>query len=159
MSTSFVTPLVWAGAAAFWWLLAGNVGTSELLAGAVTSIVATIASGVVRRSELASFRPRLRWLLGAPRIAVDVLEGLWVLVKALRDHLAGRPSRALFRAVSFDSGGDDFESAARRALVVMLTTLPPNFVVLGVDREQGLLVVHQVEKSPPPAVAKMLGAR
>lgn len=159
MPSLVVIPLVWVGAAAFWWLLAGNLGTSELVGGGVASVVATVAAAVVRKSELASFEPRLRWLLGAPRIAVDVALGLWVLVKALRDRVARRPSKALFQAVGFDAGGDDAESAARRALVVMLTTLPPNFVVLGVDREHDVLVVHQVEKSPPPAVAKMLGAR
>jgi hypothetical protein len=61
--------------------------------------------------------------------------------------------------VPFDSGGDDPESAARRALAIMYTTIPPNFVVVGIDRKKNLMLVHQVSPTPTPLIAKRLGAK
>ncbi len=157
------TIVVWvvtaAAGALLWWLFSGTVDTAEVVVGSVAVILGTVAFALVRSSNLARFGPRLAWVLGSVRVVPDVLDGLRVLAVALWRAVRGLPSEAYLHNVRFDAGGRDPESAARRALVVMLTTLPPNFVIVDVDRVKGEMLVHQVKKSPVPAVAKMLGAR
>ncbi|MBV8205687.1 MAG: hypothetical protein JO041_02760, partial [Acidobacteria bacterium] len=77
---------------------------------------------------------------------------------ALAKRLMGRPSEAQFKALRFDAGQDDDESEARRALAITYFTMPPNFVVLGIDRKRQLMLIHQVEPTGVPIIAKRLGA-
>ena len=59
----------------------------------------------------------------------------------------------------FDPGGSDPESAARRALAIAYTTIPPNFVVLGIDLDKRVMLVHQVSESETPTMTRNLGAK
>jgi len=77
----------------------------------------------------------------------------------LRQLLGGRPAASLLLAVPYDALGDDPGDAAKRALAIAYTTGTPNFIVLGIDRQRGTLVFHQIERSPILAMLKRLGAR
>jgi hypothetical protein len=76
-----------------------------------------------------------------------------------RQILLRDPAPSLFYSVPFDAGGDDDESSFRRALAIAWTTATPNFVVVGIDRERGLLVYHQIRRSDVPEMTKRLGVR
>jgi hypothetical protein len=79
---------------------------------------------------------------------------LWVFLK----HFV-KPEQSVLREVVFDSGGSDPHSAARRALAITYTTLPPNFVVLSIDLEKNAMLVHQVSESSTPQMTRNLGAK
>ncbi|TMA33768.1 MAG: hypothetical protein E6J88_00480 [Deltaproteobacteria bacterium] len=70
----------------------------------------------------------------------------------------GRSAESLFFSVPFDAGGDDDESAFRRALAVAYTSATPNSVVIGIDRKRGLLIYHQLRKSRIAEMTRRLGA-
>ena len=71
---------------------------------------------------------------------------------ALLKSLSGAPPPAgEYRDITFHPGGDDPVSAARRALVVLGVSLSPNTFVVAVDRERGLLRIHQLVPSAQPS--------
>ncbi len=142
-----------------WELFVSNLHVSELLAGIAAAMIAATADEVVKSRNFAPFYPHLKWLamvFWEPWYVVTGTASIWWAVVR---RLARKKSKALFKAIAFNPGGDDSESAARRALAITLTTIPPNFVVVGIDREAGLMLIHQVSPTPTPLVAKKLGAQ
>lgn len=148
-------------AALFWlWILfVSKLEWHEILIGLGAAVLGTAGSEAVRRTEHPRFIPHIRWVLEAWRVPGLVLAGCWVLLKKLwRELVLRNHSPGLFRAVRFDSGGRDEHATARRVLAITFTTLPPNFIIIYIDRRQNLLLFHQVEKEPVPAVTRRLGA-
>jgi hypothetical protein len=138
---------------------ASSFKRSDLVIGAAASVLGAIAGGVVARRELARFSPRWRWVAQCWRIPGYVLSGSWELVVALRRQLfTPGGAESLVRAVAFDAGSGDEASSARRALAVAYTTSTPNFVVIDVVREQGLLLFHQVKRGKVLPMTRRLGA-
>jgi hypothetical protein len=60
--------------------------------------------------------------------------------------VAPREAHGSLRAVPFRAGGDDSSDAGRRALAEGLGSLAPNTIVIGVDGERDLLLVHQLHR-------------
>ncbi len=152
--------VVWLMQLGLWLLFVAKFSLDELLAGMAASAVATIAAAVFEALGLVKFRPILHSLIQAWRIPWYLLSGTGEIFHGLAKQLfthAGAPST--LRAVPFDVGGDDPESAARRALAVTYTTITPNFIVLGIVAEQGLLLYHQILPGPVLTITKQLGAR
>ncbi len=153
--------LVWWGVLfGAWQLFVVHLAWSESLVGAGAAMLGAAASELVCAHERPRFRPRPAWLFQVWRIPGYVLDGCWVLARRLarRIFLHDR-SAGLFQLVAFDPGGKDSRSAARRALAIFYTTLPPNFVIIGIDRRHRRMLFHQVEKDEVPAVTRRLGAR
>jgi hypothetical protein len=86
-----------------------------------------------------------------------ILTGCVSVFAAFFAHLV-RPRKSILRQVIFKGGGSDAVSAARRALAITYTTIPPNFVVIAIDDEKDLMVVHQVTQTATPAMTIALGA-
>jgi hypothetical protein len=80
----------------------------------------------------------------------------WAL---LRRVIPGKEPGSVLRSVPFDAGGETAQAAARRALALTLTTIPPNFIVIGIDKDDESMLVHQVQESGVPEVTKRLGAK
>ncbi len=122
---------------------------AELVAGTLCAALVSSLLLAVRRQSRVEFpmRPGWFWLL-ARRLPGKVLADCALLLRALG---AVRPPGA-FRAVPFDraSGTAPDEAAARRALVIAGVSLPPNSVVVTVDRERNRLLVHQLVDTPAP---------
>jgi multisubunit Na+/H+ antiporter MnhE subunit len=117
----------------------------ELIAGIATALIATIASGVFGTVGVVHFKPTLRELLEAWRLPYYAFQGTWELFNAFAKQLFTKQGAdSLVRAVPYEVGGDDAQSAGRRALAVTYTTLTPNFVVFGIAHKQQLLIYHQV---------------
>lgn len=159
----------WSTRAAFWllyfaasfclWLLfVSATKRHELWLAATSSVVTATAAEIVRALPFADFRPRLVWLLQAWREPWYILEGcatiFWVFIK----HLF-KPEPSILREVIFDPGVSDPASAARRALAIAYTTTPPNFVVLGIDLDKRVMLVHQVSETETPTMTRNLGAK
>jgi hypothetical protein len=141
-----------------WLLFVNTTRSHELWLAALASVIAATAAQIVRVMPFADFRPQLVWVLQAWREPWYILEGcvtiFWVFIK----HFFS-PEPSVLREVVFDPGGSDPASAARRTLAVAYTTIPPNFVVLGIDLDKSVMLVHQVSETETPAMTRNLGAK
>ena len=152
--------LLWAVSFALMLLYVGKIAADELLFAAAGSAVTAIASRMVLEKHIAPLRAQWRAAAQVFRIPKYVVVGTWEVVAVLAKQIFLRkPAGSLFYGVPFDIGGDDDESAFRRALAIAYTTATPNFVIVGIDRERGLLVYHQIKASAIPEMTKRLGAR
>ena len=139
-----------------WLAFVDTFARQEVIAGLVAAAVAATAAELVRSQELVRFRLDPRWLRGLPGLPWQVLRDTWLLTVALWRHCTGHPVRGVFRVVPFPSEADDNRSAARRALVTVLVSVAPNTVVVGVEGDEGELLVHQLVPQPgspvPPSM-------
>jgi hypothetical protein len=60
------------------------------------------------------------------------------------------PGRGSFRTVAFRAVEETPEATARRAMAEVLGSVAPNTIVLGVDADRRLLLVHQLHRQGPP---------
>ena len=160
-STWMIGGSTFAAHAGLYLAFAANVGVREIVAAALAAVVVTTAVLVFARAGQVSFRFRPRDLAAAWRMpwyalsgTAEVLRGLW---KQLTDP-NGAPS--FLASVPFDMGeADGRRDAGRRALAVTLTTATPNFVVLGLVEEQGVMLYHQIVPGDVTRITRQLGAR
>jgi multisubunit Na+/H+ antiporter MnhE subunit len=141
-----------------WMLFVSNMHTAEFLAGVAAALIASVADAVLKAEGFAKFKPRFKWLLLMTWEFWYIISDTWAIMLALARRMLGKKSRAQFQTVKFDVGGDDAQSWARRALVTVYTTIPPNSIVIGIDRERELMLLHEVVPAPTPEIAKRLGA-
>jgi Na+/H+ ion antiporter subunit len=95
--------------------------------------------------EEAQIRPA--WLAGAWRLAVKIpLDIALVCWQALAQLVRPRPSRGEFRAVRFRAVARTPQDSGRRALTEAVGSVAPNTVVIGVDADRGVLLVHQLSR-------------
>lgn len=141
----------WLGLFGAWILLVGTTDGLELLAGAIAAAIAASAMRAVRLQGVLRFEFRAGWLPAAlkavARVPGDFVTITHVLVRAIRR--GGRTAGA-FRVVAFDAGGETPLGAGRRAFVTAVGSLAPNAVVVGVDRERNLLLVHELDPTRAP---------
>ena len=117
----------------------------ELLAGAAAAALGASAAALVRsqRTGLAVLDRELIWAArGVPWTALT--NSVAVYGRLLRGLLQGRRVSGRVRAYHFDPGGEDRRSVARRALQDYVTCLTPLTLSFGVDRERGLLLMHEL---------------
>ncbi|HZD74885.1 MAG TPA: Na+/H+ antiporter subunit E [Actinomycetota bacterium] len=128
-----------------WLLFVDTLAAQELVLGAIAAAAAATAADVVRSQDLVRFRMRARWLRGLGVLPAQVMTDSWLLAVALWRQLR-RPGsvRGLFRVLPFPVEGDDAAAAARRALVTGVVSLTPNTYVVGVERGEGAMLVHQL---------------
>jgi hypothetical protein len=151
---------LWAVSFALMNLYVGKIAVDEAIFAALGSAVTATASKIVLQKRIAPLRTQWRHFAQLWRVPKYVVVGTWEICAVLAKALLSRtPAPSLVHAVPFEAGGDDDESAFRRALAIAWTTATPNFVIIGIDRRRGLLVYHQVRKSKIPDMTKRLGAR
>lgn len=143
----------------FWLLLVSRLQAHDLLLGLAACAAGAWAVAVVKAQDLAPLRVRPAWLALFWAEPWYALRGCAALARALGRRLSGRPGRSGFRAAAFEGASRGPEAAARRALTVMLLTLPPNSIVIDFDLRRSRLLVHQIEPGPLPAAARRLGVR
>ncbi len=122
---------------------------SEACAGLLAGGISAVAAGAFIRVTGAEFHPKFLWLgfllrRLAGRVFIDsglVAAAMW------RNFFHGERFEGGIFTVPFNNGGEEGESAARRALVIACATLPPNTVSIKVDRKKGILVMHQMVKT------------
>jgi hypothetical protein len=87
------------------------------------------------------------WLVGAWRVFARVpVHIAFVCFEAVRQMFTFSARRGSFRAVSFAACSEDNADTGRRALAEALGSLAPNTIVVGVDLERKLLLVHQLHR-------------
>lgn len=142
----FGAAFVFAGA--FYLLLIDTTSSPELYAGLAATILAAAVTEAARRNGLAGVVPRAGWVARGWRAVAQVPQEIAVVsAEALAQVASPRPVRGVMRAVPFRYGGrDDPRDMARRALTEAIASLPPNTIVLGIDEEHDLLLVHQLRR-------------
>ncbi len=144
---------------AAWLAFTQRLAASELGVGALVAVLAAVASYLVWSRNGATFWGAGKFLLTGWQVARYAVTGTFEILGVLVRRLAGRRAPSLLLSVRFEPGGRDALAQTRRALAVAYTTMTPNFIVLGVDRQRGLLWYHQVKRSDIPAMTRRMGAR
>jgi multisubunit Na+/H+ antiporter MnhE subunit len=142
-----------------WFLFVGKLTVYEFLAGACGAALGAVADGVVKSKESSYFRPPVKAFLLILWEPWYVVRGTVVLFQELARRLAGKPPRAGWLAVPFEPGGDDMRSSGRRALAAAYLTMSPDAVVIGIGRDQRMLLLHQMPLGSVPEIAWRLGEK
>jgi multisubunit Na+/H+ antiporter MnhE subunit len=132
-------------AGAFYMLLIDTVSLPELYAGAGAALLAGAAYEGSREQGFAEAAVSPVWLARGWRVVWRVpVQVVLVCRVALAQLLIRRRVRGRFRTVPFDAGGEGARDTGRRALTEALGSLAPNTIVVGIDPERNLLLVHQL---------------
>lgn len=111
------------------------------------AITCACAFALAREQGFTEARVRPWWLLGGWRVVVKIVLDIGLLCReAVTQLVAPRDARGEFRAVRFQASKDTPQDAGRRALTEWLGSLAPNTIVVGVDAERELLLVHQLHR-------------
>src|SRR4051794_34141811 len=136
-----------------WMLLVDTHEDPQVYAGLAVAALGATGSELVRRQRVAGARLRLGWLRRSYRPPLSAAPGLLRLARVAVAALppGGRRARGRLRAIPFAAGGGAAETAGREALAELAGSFSPNTFVVGLDRERGLLLVHQLvpEESRP----------
>ena len=88
---------------------------------------------------------RASWLAPAFRLPGQVLSDTVIVFAALwRLCTRGEQPDSGFREMPARFGDDSDEGVTRRVLLVGANSLAPNTIVLGIDRDRDVMVVHQL---------------
>jgi multisubunit Na+/H+ antiporter MnhE subunit len=130
----------------FYLLLIDTTQLPELYAGAGATALAALAFEVSREQGFAEAALPIRGFARAWRLATRLPVEIWLVsVTAVAQLIRPRAqARGRFRAVHFDAGGDGPGDTGRRALAEALGSLTPNTIVVGVDPDHKLILVHQL---------------
>lgn len=142
-----------------WMLFVSQWRRAEVVAGVCAAALGAVAEGIVKARRLAKFRPRPRWLALFLWEPWYVLTGSAAVMRALARRLTGKKSEAQFRMVPFRAGDTDSKSEARRAIAITATSVSPDTIVVGIDHERGLLLLHRIAPGATPKIARRLGAK
>jgi multisubunit Na+/H+ antiporter MnhE subunit len=141
-------------------VLTDSVRIAELVAGAGVAAIAASGFELVRRQRVAAQAIRPALAKRVWRVLVGAVVDVGRLTRAAFAQLVHpRPSRGLVVAIPFRHTADDPDSRAHRAAAAALGSVAPNSIVVGVDQDAGLLVVHQLEATRKPSDLDPLGVR
>jgi multisubunit Na+/H+ antiporter MnhE subunit len=135
-------------AGAFYMVLIDTVDLPELYAAIGGVLLSAAAYQAARHQGIAEARLSPRWLGRGWRVIASIPRQIaWVSWQALAQLVTRRETRGTLRAVPFRAGGDGSSDVGRRALAEGLGSLAPNTIVIGIDEERDLLLVHQLRRS------------
>jgi hypothetical protein len=141
-----------------WMLLVDNAHEPELVTGAVAAGLTAVLGEFVfsSRTEHVRFAPRMLRHAHRPFLLLvsDTVRVTRVLLARL---LGGRETPGRFRAVRYRAVTADSEDRARRVLTEWGASLAANRYAIGVDVEEGYLLVHELEPSSGPLDPLELG--
>jgi multisubunit Na+/H+ antiporter MnhE subunit len=142
----------WALLAALWLALVDTVVVPELVTGAAAAAIAATGAVIVRGQRRLLLRPRLRWVRCAGRPLRGTVADLVPLARALwRRGVLRREERGALVELPYAAVADDPDAAAHRVFTQALGSLAPNTIVVAVDRERRVLLVHQLVPTDDPA--------
>jgi len=85
------------------------------------------------------------------RVARNILKDTCTVFGALLRRLfTGKLPESGYTFIPFDAGGEDRESAARRALTIEGISISPNTAVIEIDHARGAILLHQLVPAPQP---------
>lgn len=131
----------------FYFLLIDTASLPEVYLLAGVAVGCAIAFELAREQGFAESRIDPRWLLGGWRVAAKIPLDIGILCwEAIVQLVAPRQVRGAFRAARFSATEETTTDTGRRALSEWAGSLSPNTIVVGVDPERGLVLVHQLRR-------------
>jgi multisubunit Na+/H+ antiporter MnhE subunit len=144
--------LAWLASAALWMVLVDSLRLAEVFGGAAVAALAATGFELVRRQRVAAQAARPDLALRAWRVLPKVVPDVWRLTRAAFLQLVRRkPVHGRVVAMPFGHAGDDGDDRAVRAMSAGFGSIAPNSIVIGVDRDNGFLLVHQLEPTRTPS--------
>ena len=135
-------------AAAFYMALIDTVDLPELYAAISAVLLGGAATGAARHQGVAEAQFSSRWMARTPRVLASVpVQIAWVSWEAIVQLLRPRASRGTFRAVPFRAGGEGSRDVGRRAVAEAFGSVAPNTIIIGIDPDGDLLLVHQLRRT------------
>ncbi len=143
-----------------WLLFTTTLAWSETVVGVAAAALAATGTEAVRGAEHPRFLPQIRWLIQFRRLPAEILRDCMLLMRKLM-HMCFRGDRRTgeFRTVPFRAGGATSRSAARRALAILYTTLPPNTIVIGIDRTRDVMLLHLLTPDAASITGRPMGEK
>lgn len=133
---------------AFYLLLIDTVSSPELWAALGGLLLIVLTSEAARRQGLAGASVRVSWILRGWRAGASIPRHIAIVTwEALVQLVRPKAQRGSLRVVRFAYTGEEPGDIGRRALAEALGSLAPNSIVVGVDTDRGLLLVHQLRRS------------
>jgi multisubunit Na+/H+ antiporter MnhE subunit len=129
--------------ALFYLVLIDTFSSPELYAGLGVLVLAVIAFDASRGQGVTGVVIETRLLRRAYRALVHIPADIAVVCRAALLRPLGRAPRGEFRAIPFRTGTGETD-AGRHALAELAGSLAPNTIVIGVDPDSQLLLVHQL---------------
>lgn len=131
----------------FYLLLIDTASLPELYALAGVAVACALAFGLAREQGFAAGRVVPWWLIRGWRVIVRIPPDIAILCReAIVQLVAPRQRRGEFRAGAFGAVKQTPEDTGRRAVSEWLGSLSPNTIVVGVDPDRSLLLVHQLHR-------------
>ena len=158
--THAVGLLVFTAAALFglWVVFVAGTHPQELLVGAICVAACTTFLAFVWRAKLEHLSFSARDVLQAVRVPSQVAgDSLRIATALVRDLFSGRPPASAYRAIPFATAPIDRRKLERQVLAVAYITISPNTIVLGIDQERDLILIHYLTPSRPSKLAETLG--
>jgi multisubunit Na+/H+ antiporter MnhE subunit len=146
----------WAASMLVWLALTGTLQASELLVGAVASVIgaAGAAAALLRRPRLV--RLTRGWAKPLLKTPVNVFRDSWLLTVELSRMLGGHRPRGSFRWVDVDLTSDRASNDLRETVLTLAISMAPNSIVIGVDRDAGRALVHELLPTHPDSAGEMV---
>jgi Na+/H+ ion antiporter subunit len=141
--------VVWAAALFVFYL--GLVDTRwppELALGAILAVAGASVAVSIRSARDLRASPPPGWPLLLLSFASRLVTETVVVAGALLRALAGRRERGRFFTLPFSREGGE-AGAGRRAFAESVGSLGPNTIVVGVDANRHLMLVHQLVRRDP----------
>lgn len=142
-----------------WYVFTASTKSHELLVGVVSAGLTVLFFANVLRTETLNLDLEVRDLVQLWRIPWYILSGCWEITWLLLKDLAGKRAGSYYRDCGFETSRRNPRLVGRTALAVTYTTTAPNFIVIGVDPEQSLMLFHQLDRSTVPKMTQALGAQ
>jgi hypothetical protein len=137
--------LWWVLLMSFWVILDDSINSDELLAGAGAAAIAAYFAELAAYQAASQVRLRIEWLVPALGLPWKLLRDTGVIFLALLRRLtSGEIPASGFREERVRFGPDSAEGKTRRSLLIGGLSVAPNRFVLGLDRQSGVMVVHEL---------------
>ncbi len=131
----------------FYLLLIDTTSLPELYVLAGVALGCGVVFQLAREQGFVEAALRPGWLVGIWRLALQIpRDVVFVCGEALVQLVRPKPVRGAFRTTAFTATGQRAQDTGRRALADSLGSVAPNTIVVGIDTEHGLLLVHQLRR-------------
>lgn len=127
---------------------ASNLKWSELCMSVVAGALAATAIYWLRRID----RQQVRFIVPPPiwvaQLAIKMVSDSAKVTVTLVRAVLGRMVGGHLKSMAFRAGGSTGRCAARRTWVTLGKSLPPNGIVIFIDRYQQRLLLHELAPNP-----------
>ena len=131
----------------FYFLLIDTSSLPELYVMAGVAVGCALAFELAREQRFIESVIDPRWLLNGWRVALKIPLDIGILCwEALVQLGSPREQRGEFRAAPFGATKETASDTGRRAISEWLGSLSPNTIVVGVDADRSLVLVHQLRR-------------